>query len=162
MALRQAEVDDYISQPKRVAAPREITWRRLAADWLAWDATVESDGVLRGRLWMDFNKSIAGYHKFQLYLHGEAVLGWHFKPVGRHRSRRECPPEYSGNARNPHEQRWIEGIGFECARFLDHVEHLTHEQQLREFCDRVHLELLPTYHPPELGEQTMMHFEEEQ
>jgi hypothetical protein len=161
-ALKQEQVDDFISKSKRVALPREIAWRSPGGDWLTWAASIEIDAVFRGRLWLDFNKSVPGSYKFQIYLHNKPVLGWHFRPVGRHRNRRGCPPEYNGNIGYPHEQKWIEGIGFECARFLDYLDGLTHEQQLRKFCDRVHLELLPAYRPPEPGEQTVMHFEEEE
>ena len=161
MAVTQADVETFLAANKSVAGS-VLTWRERGCDWLIWDASVESDGLLRGRLYLEFNRSVPNRYSFTLYLHRPAIYGWHFRPWGRHRNRRGCPPDFGTSARYPHEQKWIEGIGFECARLLPGIEGLSHREHLEMFCDRANINLQPSYRAPLLAEQTVMHFEEQE
>jgi hypothetical protein len=75
MALTQTVVDDFIAAPKVVKAPKEVRWNRIGTDLLRWDAVIESEDVIRGRLWLDFNTA-HGKYAFNLQLQGTTVYGW--------------------------------------------------------------------------------------
>lgn len=158
MALTQAVVDEFLAAPKLVERPREINWRQDGVDLLRWDALVETEGVVRGRIWLDFNRTL-GRYAFNLQLHGTPVYGWHFRPSGRHRNPQQCGPSFPRNVGYPHEQFWVEGRGFRCAKPLTEVGGMSHKEHLRAFCERARIDLRPLYRPPIAGEQTMMHLE---
>jgi hypothetical protein len=159
LALTQELVDEFIAAAKVVPKPRSMTWRRDGTDLLRWDALVESEAVIRGRLWLDFNQAI-GKYGFNLQLEGTPVYGWHFRPAGRHRQP-ACPESFPRNVGYPHEQFWIEGVGYRCARLLEGLEGLTHEEHFIRFCERANIEFTPTYAAPIVAEQTVLHFGED-
>lgn len=160
MALTQAQVDEFIAAAKVVPRPQSIKWRRDGVDFLRWDATTEVEDVVRGRIWMDFNLA-TGKYGFNLQLQGTAVFGWHFRPFpGKHRNC-GCGKDFPANVGYPHEQVWIERCGFRCARSLEGVGGLTHEQHLQRFCERASIDFRPAYTPPIVGEQTVLHWEED-
>jgi hypothetical protein len=159
VVLKQADADAYIAAPKLVMSPRTMNWRSVSIDVLQWDALVESEEVIRGRLWLDFNVA-TGKYGFNLQLHGRPVYGWHFRPHGRHRNS-GCPSDFPANVGYPHEQFYIEGRGYHCARLLTGLGGMSHKEHLRAFCTRANIDFRPTYAAPQVGEQTVLHFEED-
>lgn len=55
----------------------------------------------------------------------------------------------------------MEGIGFHCARNLEGVSQMSHEEHLRAFCDRASIEFQPAYTLPVMGEQVVMPLDSE-
>lgn len=164
MALTQQIVDEYIAAEKVVTRPAKMAWRREGIDILRWDSATEVDAVLRGRIWLWFNLATGAYN-FHLQLQGSAVLGWHFRPfgVGKHRNVKACGSGFpTGKVRHPHEQTWIEGCGFRCARPLEGLDGMSHEEHLSRFCERASVEFRPAYTlPAPVGEQTTLQFDDE-
>jgi hypothetical protein len=162
MDLSQSVVDEYIAAAKVISRPRRIGWRREGLDFIRWDAPVEVDGVARGRLWLRFNMA-KGDYSFNLQLAGTSVYGWHFRPWGGRHRNCNCGADFPASARYPHEQFWIEGRGFHCARTLEGVGGMSHEEHLRAFCVRANIEFHPTYTQPVQGEQGVLplHFEDD-
>ena len=137
-----------------------MKWRRAAIDLLRWDAAVEVEDVIRGRLWLDFNTAV-GKYAFNLQLHGTPVYGWHFRPPGlpgKHRNS-GCGDNFPANVGYPHEQVWIEGRGYHCARPLTGLDNMTHAEHLHAFCDQVDIDFRSIYSVPAVGEQTALHLE---
>jgi hypothetical protein len=158
MALTQDLVDEFVAAVKVVPRPQAIVWRRPALDLLRWDAQTEVEDVIRGRLWLSFSLA-DGRYSFNLQLQGSPVFGWHFRPFpGKHRNNK-CGEDFPASVGYPHEQVWIEGRGFHCARPLEGVSGMSHEQHLEAFCKRALIDFRPTYTQPVMAEQTVMRFE---
>ena len=108
---------------------------------------------MRGTLWLSYNSAVDRCWNFHLALEGERVFGWHFKPGGKHRNV-GCGARFpTGGVRAPHEQVWVDGVGFRCAHPLEGMDGLSHEQILRAFCERTNMTFLPIYRAPRVGEQ---------
>lgn len=159
-ALTQALVDGFLAAEKSVNEPVDLKWRESEPGLLRWDAPVECEAVIQGWLRLFFNAANPGHFNFNLQIHGHSIYGWHFRPFGKHRNFR-CPRDFPRRAYYPHEQFWIEGVGFKCARPLAGLDGSSHEVLLREFCGRAHLSFVPRYHAPEAIEQTRLRLDKE-
>lgn len=154
MALIQAVVDEFVAAEKIVPRPLKMGWRREGVDLLRCDAATEVEAILRGRVWLSFNIATGAYN-FHLQLQGTNVLGWHFRPFpGKHANMPACGEEFPAKVGYPHEQVWIEGCGFRCARPLEGVDCMSHEEHLGRFCERARVDFRPSYTvPAPVGEQ---------
>jgi hypothetical protein len=149
-------VTEFVAMEKTIAAS-EIEWKNPGgvADILRWRAPLESDGVGVGEICLHANTAIPRSWNFHIALRGHNVLGWHFSPGTRHKNWVACNADFelSTRVRSPHEQVWVLGPGFKCARPLTGLDSVEHEEALRRFCARAKVVLSAEYHAPAIGEQ---------
>jgi hypothetical protein len=160
MALTQAAVDEFLAADKVVRARvAGMQWREAGVDTLRWRGEVEVEGVTRGTLWLQVNRSLPSTWNLQLDLHGESVLMWHFKSPVNHRNV-GCPNTFPRRVKGAHEHVWVEGLDMRCARELEGIEGFDLERVLQGFLARTNIRSDILYRAPGAGEQIAFGAEE--
>jgi hypothetical protein len=160
MALSSDAVDAFLAAEKVVRArPVGMRWRLSGVDGARWNAAVEVDGIVRGVVWLQVNRSLPRTWNFQLNLHDETVLMWHFKHPVNHRNL-GCPAEFPRRVRGAHEHIWIEGHGTNCAQELQGFDSLAHADVLIKYYERANIRSEVAYSAPGAGEQITIGSEE--
>lgn len=152
-------IEAFLGATKIVTAP-EVRWTPApnSVDQLRWRVPVEVDSVAVGHLYLSSNTAIERCWNFHVVLHGYPVYGWHFNPVGRHKNWAACDADFpiDRRVRSPHEQIWVPGPGFKCAKPLLECDELTHVEALERFCERARVIMDARYREPEVAEQLIL------
>lgn len=158
MPLAAAEVTAFLQAPKKVPAEsfRAIHWTANGQDVVRWIGPVEYAATLPAKIVLVVNRSTERHWIFAVDFEREPICTWHFKPGVNHKNR-GCPNQFPARVRGPHEHLWIDGVRWECAMPLRHVDGMSHEQALRAFCRRMNINFEPLYFPPPAGEQITLY-----
>lgn len=156
MALRLADVAEFLGADKVITADARWNWRARNRHNRRCHLRVESGGVAVGELILVVNLAVARHWTFCLLRRRAEVLRWDFaRAPYRHRNPRTCSADFEATVRDlEHEHLCRPDTEMRCVRGLDGLAQVDHRQAFVAFADRANIRLDTAYQaPPADGEQ---------
>ncbi len=126
---------------KVVPASATMKWLKPEPSRYLWNAPIEAQAQLVGRLHLFANPHFERDWHFELRLHSEDVSRLDVRPMrGGHSNPPNRPAKFPGSVPEPeHEHVWIAGLGLRCARPVPGLETSDHRATFEAFCARTHV-----------------------
>lgn len=157
VALKAADVAEFLAAEKQVAADARWTWRSRNLHNRRCHLPLEAGGARVGEIVLVVNLATSRHWSFKLLRRKAEVLRWDFaRPPVKHRNPRSCGDDFPRIVRDlEQEHEWHPQAGLNCARGLPDLAAVDeHRQAFVAFADRANITVLSPYQaPPVEGEQ---------